>query len=627
MQARIWRPIPFGLLLVLLSAGAFWPGLPGGFFLDDFHNIVNNPRVHAASLDGDSLMRAMKAYDVGGSHRALATVSFAANHAIGGLNPYGYKLVNIVLHTINAVLVFALVRLLLNTGAIVDDKGRDAVAGLAAMVWAVHPLQVSTVLYVVQRMEILAATFVLLGLLAYLHGRLRQIQGRRGTWWLLASVALAAAGLLAKESSLLFVPICLALELTLLRFNTGQGSASKRLIYFYTTLFLMGLVVFAFWLLPRFAPPESFDIRTFTQWERVLTQFRVLNLHLLQILVPAPDLMPVYYDNFPKSSGLLKPWTTLAGLLAILAALGLAWHLRQRAPLVSLGVFWYFAAHSLTSSPLNLELVFEHRNYLPLLGIILAATGLLIAIPTRDGPGIKWAGAVLVATLFFALTLVRSATWGNPLLLAADLAARAPGSQRASNDLAVTYVNHSDGNPDSPFIDFAIAEFTRGMTLGGPSPFPEQGLILIASMRGVPAKEEWWESLISKLRSQPIGPESVLTVVGMLNQHNKGFKVDNARLAEAYEALIDRRKAWPGHVLANFADFLYDDLGDPERATRYYVRAVTDNPGDQEFARHLLATLIMEGRARPANAVADAMSNANLLPAGPANRNDDSPKM
>lgn len=601
----------WGMVVVVLSALVFLPGLSGGFFLDDYANIVDNPRIHAESLDMGSLKNAAGAYDVGALSRPLSTLTFAVDHAIWGKAPFGYKLSSLLVHLLNTVLVVLLLWRLLSESC--TPKAAASIAALAGLAWAAHPLQVSTVLYVVQRMEMLAATFVLLALLAYLRGRRLQIAGKSGLAWLLGSVVLAGMGLLAKESAVAFAPMALALELTVLQFQAGSPRVSRILRWAFAVAALVAIALFFGWVLPRMAPEESFAGRSFNQYERVITQFRVLPMYLSQMLVPMPDAMPVYYDNFAKSTGLLSPWTTLAGALFLSALLGSAWHLRRRAPLAALGIFWFFAAHALTSSPLNLELAFEHRNYLALLGVVLVVTDAVLRIPMRDGPNLKVFAAIVVVLLFAGLATIRSATWGDPLLMASDLAARNPDSVRASNDLATIYVNYSDGNPASPFMQFAIDEFKRSSRLPNSGPFPEQGLILISSMAGQPADAAWWDALQAKIETQPIGPEHVMAITGMLEQHRGGFTVDRQRLAKVYQALLDRRERWPGHVLANFADFVFEELKDGDRATGLYVRAVTDNPRDPDFAHHLLSTLIQEGRGTQARAVAETMQSLNLM--------------
>ena len=181
------KPIFLYAFLLIITALIYWPGLSGDFLFDDFPNIVTNPAVHAETINLDTLQQAAKAYEPGiVVGRPLATISFAIDYSLGGKNPWGYKLVNLLIHLIDSLLIFTLTRRLLalpRAGAPWSSTAAFAIA----LLWAVHPLQVSAIFYIVQRMETLALTFILLALLAYLRGRLRQRDGMRGWPWLVAS--------------------------------------------------------------------------------------------------------------------------------------------------------------------------------------------------------------------------------------------------------------------------------------------------------------------------------------------------------------------------------------------------------------------------------------------------------
>ncbi|ODS63088.1 MAG: hypothetical protein ABS41_07925 [Arenimonas sp. SCN 70-307] len=601
---RLFRTIA-PILLVLLAAAAYWPGLNGGFLFDDYHNIQVNPAIQLSSLDAESLQRAAGAYQAGGYGRPLATVSFALDHYFQGKDPAGFKRTNIALHALNTLLVFLLASRLLALPRAAPAWSVWAALAIAAG-WAIHPLQVSTVLYVVQRMEILVATATLLGLLAYLRGRLAQRDGRRGWPWLGVAALCGAVGMLAKESAVLLPVFALALEATVLRFEAGLPATRRFLQVAYAGGAAIATVLFFGWLLPRFASPETFAIRDFTVGERLLTQLRVLPMYLGQVLLPLPDSMTFYYDTFPKSTGWFSPVTTLLGGVFLVALAALAWRLRRGAPLASLGILWFFAGHLLTSGPLNLELVFEHRNYLAMFGIVLAVADGVRRLPMQDGEGLKIFGVAAVLVLVGALTLIRAATWGHPLLLASDLVARNPDSPRASNDLAMIYVGMSDGDPDSPFLYMGMQEFERGSRLPGASPLPEQGLLLMAAVSGYPTDPAWWDRLEHKIRTQPLGPQQVMAVQGLLTQHLRGFRVDPERLARAYQAMLDRG-GFPGHAYATFADFVLVELGDEARANELFAEAVAADPTDARFAMHLLETLQSEGRGAQARAVLERM--------------------
>jgi hypothetical protein len=198
-----------------------------------------------------------------------------------------------------------------------------------------------------------------------------------GRCWSTAAVA-AAIGMLSKETAALAGLYALFLEVCLLRCQACDQRDRRVLLAAHAALVLV-VVLGMIYLCVKYANPDVYAIRWYDAGERVLTQFRALPLYLGQILLPTPDRMYFYYDDVVASSSLFAPMSTFYSAMLLFALLVSAVWLRRRLPLYSLGIAWFFAAHLLTSSPINLELVFEHRNYFALLGIILAAAALLCA--------------------------------------------------------------------------------------------------------------------------------------------------------------------------------------------------------------------------------------------------------
>jgi hypothetical protein len=601
-----------GLLLLGLTLVVYWPGLSGGFLFDDYANIVSNPRVQPASLNWEALRTAASGYQPGMYGRPIATIWFAIDFLIGGKDPWTYKFSGLLVHLGNALLMFALVRRLLALPAVgMAPKWRVLAAAALAAGWALHPLQASTVLYIVQRMETLATTFILLALMAYLRGRLAQVAGQRGATWLWLAGLMTLLGMLCKESAILVPVFTLALELTVLRFGAQQAPTTRWLKRLYAAGVALAVAVFVLYVVPRFGTEAAYASREFNAYERLLTQLRILPLYLGQILVPLPKGMTFYYDNFPVSTGWLSPWTTQGGAALIALLLGSAWRWRTQAPLYALGVFWFFGAHAMTSNIIPLELVFEHRNYFALIGVLLALAEGIRRIPVndRDGPVVK---AVAVGVLLLGvgfLGMVRSATWGNELLLANDFAINNPGSARASSDVATLYVTMSDSNPDSPFYYLATLEFERGAQLPGASPLPEHGLLLMAYTTGGKVKDAWWDGLIRKLSTQKPGPQQRLAFFGLYNQYRAGLPIDKDRLSEAYRALLSRRQ-WPGYMYANYGEFLLIDLKDPVAAEQYFLKAVLANPRDTDLASRVVSNLANQGEEAIAQRVMEAFNAA-----------------
>lgn len=621
MMSRLLRhPGLTALVLVLITGLAYWPGLTGGFLFDDYPNIVQQDKVHATDLSLEAMRTAAWTYN-GHIGRPIATISFAIDHAFWGLNPWGYKLSGLLVHLANVVLVFLLVRRLLPLAG-TRPESAGAAAFVVALLWAIHPLQVSTVLYVVQRMETLSLAFVLLALLCYVRGRLHQAAGNRAWPWLAACVPLVLLGLMSKETAALFPAYALALELTLLGFAAKNPFTTRALKLVYAAGVVAALVVFFALVLPQYSQPEVYAVRNFTLAERLLTQLRVLPMYLGWIVLPQPASYIFYYDNFPHSQGLMQPISTLLGGLFLATLAGFAFAVRRRMPLMALGIFWFFAAHLITSSVVPLELVFEHRNYFAILGVLLVGADIVRRMPDSEIPRIRQftMGVLIVGALL--LTLIRTAGWGNPLQLAMELAAKNPTSPRASTDLGEQFMIRAGNDATSKFYAMAEAEFERGSRVPNASPMPEQGLIVLAASAGQPAKPEWWDRIVYKLETRAIGPQELSMLTGFLRMRYEGLPLDDGRFADAYLVLVNRMEMPPGQYYA-FGEHALRYLGDEALAEGLFKRAVERSSDQPEFVAAMADALATAGHRAQAEAVADharalGIADITLAPDAPA---------
>lgn len=586
------------LLLVLgMVVAVFWPGLTGFWLFDDYPVVYQNPLIRMERLDWNSIRNAWAGFGHGEYGRPLAMTTFAFNYLVGGADPWGYKLTNLLIHVVNTVLVWGLVRQVLELAAVGPERVWSRWAALLiALIWAIHPLQVSSVLYVVQRMEVLATTFVFASLCLYLGGRQRQLAGSRGGWLLLTvSGLVAATGMLSKETASLAGLYALCLELCVLRCRAARLVDHRLLIAAHAALVAV-VVVGMVYLCLKYASPEVYVGRWYGAVERVLTQFRALPLYLGQMLIPAPSMMHFYYDDVVASTTLFAPMTTFYGACFLLVWLGSAVAMRRRLPLYSLGVAWFFAAHLLTSSPINLELVFEHRNYFALLGVVLSVAGLAMAFwRSMDRRMLVLASLVVVVGLGM-LTVLRSATWGNGLLLATELQQQNPHSPRASSDLAEKYMLMSGMDPESPFYDFARREFLRGAALPYASPLPETGLLLMAAASGQPGSAEAWASLQAKMRNNPPGVQENAALDSLLRQYMDGLPIDAVQLDRSLATFFSR-KSPPAAGWAAYGDFLLLSGLDDNRAVACYLRAYRQSDSDMAYLQRMASSLRERGRA------------------------------
>lgn len=564
------------LTVFVLVMLLFWPGVSGGFLFDDYHNIVTNANVQIKSFTAPALWQAAQGYS--GGTRQLAMVSFAINAYWAGLDPWAYKVTGLLVHACNALLVFFLVSHLVVFSSRIAKPHQRLAALAVALVWALHPIQVSSALYIVQRMETLCVTFLLVAILLYLQARGQQIRVGRSHPALWLGVLLAAMlGLLSKESAVLLPLFCLGLEVSVLRFASAKSSQQRFWRVSYGLGCVSAFLLFVFWALPHYYSTEPYLGRDFNTSERLLTQARVLWLYVQQILLPLPGTLHFYYDDFPLSTGWLKPVSTLPAMIGWLLMLGLAVCWRYRFPLFALGVFWFLAAHFITSNVIGLEMVFEHRNYFALLGILLACTELISRLPVRDGPGIKYVGvAALVVGIAF-LGAVRAATWGNVLLLATDMAHANPKSARAGMDLGVAYYEMSGGDINSPFYQFAAREFERVSMLPSASTQPMVNLIIMEASGGLPDDlleiDAVWRHYLQRLETLHMSVETRTSVWSLLDQRVKGKAIDDRYLPQALDIVFARGEQ-DDYRHAQVADYYLNVLHQPDLAIKHYRTAI-----------------------------------------------------
>lgn len=433
-----------GLVALLLAIGALYlPGLDGPFLLDD---PVNIPQTQLPDLTLDAILHTMSSNHSGIFGRPISTLSFVLNGSWIGIEPYHYKLVNLTLHAINTLLAALLARGLLTVWAQesstpISYRTSNGLALLCAATWALHPLQVSTVLYAFQRVMLLSTTFALASLLVYLSGRIALDRERTTramlTLFVVFPITLALA-IFSKENGSLAVGYVLLIEMGLFRFRTvGRPSALVLRTFLGAFVALPIVLAVVFFFTHGDAILEGYGNRDWSMSERLLTETTVLVFYLKLILFPSLDSLTFYHDAYPVVRTLTL-WVVLCG--ALLTALALFVFARPRRwAIASLGAGIFLAAHVLESTVVPLELVFEHRNYFALFGVVLLVAGLAYDVATRTNH-IKSAlvlGCAGIALLGFQ-THTRAIEWSNGILLNTLAVENQPDSLRARSALVVS---------------------------------------------------------------------------------------------------------------------------------------------------------------------------------------------
>lgn len=449
-------------IFLVFSAAIYLPGISGPYTFDDYPNLLNNAYVQISSLDATSLYHASYSLAAGPLKRPVSMLSFALNHYFAGSfdNSTPYKLTNLIIHVMNGLLIFWLTRLIFNRLAqfrhagvyrsIADNRTSTWVAAAVALLWLIHPIQLTSVLYVVQRMTALSALFVLLGLILYIKGRMRMVTGKRGGAWMIGTglVACGTLGALSKENGLLLPVFMFVLELVL--FSSEWPWNRWRLLSpgVRRSVLLSGTVLVAVVMLAAimtYAIP-NYAYRNFTMTERLLTESRVLFFYLSMILVPRINKFGLFHDDIEISSGLISPWTTLPSVIGIIGLFVLAILALRKWPLLALGVLWFFTSHLLESTVFALEIAHEHRNYLATYGVVLFAIHLVEIASVRFGHNRFWWTIPVMAVAFAGTTVFRATQWSSSVSLFSFEVFHNPESSSAQAGLGMRLAMH--GNYD-----------------------------------------------------------------------------------------------------------------------------------------------------------------------------------
>jgi tetratricopeptide (TPR) repeat protein len=437
MTTVLQKCLPVAALacLLLLAWLVYRPGLAGGFLFDDFANL--DALGNSGSVDNwRTFWRFITSGTADPTGRPLALLSFLVDAHNWPADPAPFLRTNVLLHLFNGALLFALLRRL---GRAIDTHHArvDAVALLGSALWLLHPLLVSTTLYIVQREAMLPATFVLLGLLAYDRGRSRA--GRYAIAWMVGGIGAGTfLAVLCKGNGVLLPLLAWVIEATV--YSHARAKAGSQPPHGFNRIKIALLIVpsvalFAYVARLLLSWNAMLAGRPWTIGQRLLTEPRVIVDYLGLLVVPHSVSTGLYNDDYIASTGLLHPASTLPAILLVLALIWTGIHFRRRWPRYSAAILFFFAGHLLESSTLPLELYFEHRNYLP---------AMLLFWPLANGVSswgiarsVRIAVAVGLIGLLGFTTYARAQLWGHPDRLAHLWAHQNPSSSRAQATAAI----------------------------------------------------------------------------------------------------------------------------------------------------------------------------------------------
>ena len=606
MLLQMKNATPLQLLFICLSLGlgllVYMPGLTGGFALDDYTNIVQNAALHVTNLSWDELSRAAFSFQAGPTMRPVSMLTFALNsYFFGSDNALAFKITNLSIHLLNGLLVLLLLLQLLQAyrcehAPAVPEGRLEWLALLTGALWLLHPLNLMPVLYVVQRESALSSLFVLVGCSVYIWGRMRCLSGMSGMWLIWAAVPLLTlVAMLSKESGALLPVYALVIEFFIFRFRSNKGGLDIHVALFYVPMLVLPICAALLWIIASHGSPLDYSHRDFTLVERLMSEARILCLYIRLTLLPDLGSMGLYHDDIAVSHGLLQPATTLLSILAIAGLLAASLLLRRRLPLVALGIAWFFGGQLMESTVFPLELAYEHRCYLPDLGLILAVMSLIypLEISSRFKPA-RYGFIALALCVCAFLTWQRASDLRDNQTLSASEARHHPESPYATYMLGQTYANLALFEDANQYAN-AVTSLEAASAVPNSGIISDVSLVLVqAQLKGI-TDPAVLQRMTVKLGHQPISASDIQglnALIDCTDRHNCSlpqasmYAMFNSALANPE---ISKLPGSHANVLVIYGNYLSSQ--DPHqlgKAREMMARAAALVPGEPQYRANLV---------------------------------------
>lgn len=447
--------INFFLILFSILVFIFFiysSGLAGDYLFDDIANIIDNQKLRITSLDYQSLIAALWSGDAGPLGRPISMLSFALNYYFSDFDPYYFKITNLIIHLINGILI-CFISLKIFSWLFFDkiqSKKVQYLSLIVCFIWLIHPINLTSVLYIVQRMTSLSTLFGLLSLLFYCSWRTSSVTLLNSLCaWLFIILSLVLS-VLSKESGLLFVGLLYWIELCIFRVENIQRQpimlGKVKLSYI-----LWSGIAFTFISLIYVSIPYvmnlSYGNRDFNTIERLFSESRVIFYYLKMIFFPLLSDLSLYHDDFEISKSLTQPITTLYSILSIFGISLISLFLFKKFPLILFAWGWFIISHLMESTFISLELIHEHRNYFATIGFIIVG---VYYLPTIKNEKIK--PLIYTVFIFYCVNLAfttwqRAEIWSNLVDHAAFEVEMHPKSDRANYQMARIYMKLMEQSP------------------------------------------------------------------------------------------------------------------------------------------------------------------------------------
>ncbi|MDX1776789.1 MAG: tetratricopeptide repeat protein, partial [Desulfobulbales bacterium] len=480
----------------------------------------------------------------------------------------GYHLVNILIHIGSAICLYFIFQITLSAKIMGQGfrYGNEA-ALLAALVWALHPVQTNAVTYIVQRMTSMSALFVLGSLLFYILGRIRQGGPAGKSAYFVLSLVFGLLAMVSKENSAMLPLLILGYEFYFLG-GIRLSARNIRGLIILAAVVLMVIVIgwmylggnpFTEWL-------GGYNVRDFTLAERLLTQTRVVIHYLSLLVLPLPSRLNLAYD-FPVSTSFFSPLPTFFAIVGIAALVLSLFITYRRDKLISFAIFWFLVNLVIESTVIPLEIIFEHRIYLPSAFAALALTLLVYRAPGSRKINLTRLGMLCIVVLLMIFTWQRNQTWSSRESVWGDVAAKAPNLTRGHMGLYTSYKAQNRNEEALEVLKKAVAvgpdQFKPSFNLANLYKEQKQYGQALDIVNAMLSKEHLRTAPVYNLRA---------SIYQKLNNYTKAIEDANKALA------IDPKYASSMLILGE----AYFRLGNYVNAAKYYEKAresITDTYG------------------------------------------------
>jgi len=561
------------VFLIVLVFHVYAHSKDGPFVFDDLHNIAENPHIQISHLDWESLRGA--AFESPLPTRPIANLSFALNYYFNQLDSRGFRLANVLIHLGNGLLLLLFLKATLRTPVFRDFKVRRQryMPFAAVTIWIVNPVHTQSVSYIVQRMNSLATLFYLLAFLLYVYARLSKYQRRR--WYLLAASLLAFLLALGSKENSITLPFFIFLYEWYFFRDLDYQWLKKN--YFYPLailVFWLGMASIYFNFHPEATTFPDYEFTNPSLAQRFMTQSRVIIFYIFLFLFPHPSRLNLDH-HFPISLSPFDPPTTLLAMLAIIALLATAVLCARRERLLSFCILWFLGNLLIESSVPGLDMVFEHRTYLPTVLISMVIVMFLYYSVAHI-----WARRA-VLLVFVAIgtlwTHERNEIWANNLALWDDTVKKSPAKARPSSNLGIAYGELGQ-------LEESIHYLQQAVHLKPDYEEPRFNLALSLLARGDYRQAEQHARVVLEMSPNDTG---VMIILGMslANQERFDEALDNFSRALQVEPDDPYTHFYISQILANTGQIM--------EAVRYCSEALRIKP-DYEDANLFLRQMRQE---------------------------------